>query len=296
MHQSQVRVFLLLLFFGAMALVTSGIVPQADKAVPTLTVSFLDVGQGDAILLTTPSRRHILVDGGPDSSVLTRLGETMPFFDHEFDLVIASHNHADHITGLNEVLKRYDVSQLWIPGAIHTTNEYLELLHLVKDKQIPTEVVWQGKEKNIDGVGITVLHPITSMEGQQPDDQHDATIVVRVVFGESEFLLTGDIDEEHEQVMIQSGVSLASDVLKVAHHGSKSGLALNFLAAVNPQYAVIQVGERNRYGHPAQSILDKLNERNIRILRNDQHGTIRFSTDGQTIQLVAPKVPVSPKL
>jgi competence protein ComEC len=258
--------------------------PRLDPKKDNLfRVAFFDIGQGDSIFLTTPHEQQILIDGGPDSKILSRLGKEMPFYDRTIDLVIVSHNHSDHIAGLNQVLERYKVNEIWISGAIHTTNEYIKLLELIRDKNIPTKLVWQGRETNIDGVQLNVVHPITSAEGIRPDDQHDATIVVRALYGENSFLFTGDINEGHEQAMIKSGVPISADVLKVPHHGSASGLALNFLNLVNPKYAVIQSGKDNKYGHPTASILQKLNDRGIIIYRNDLNGTIRATSDGKTM-------------
>ena len=250
-----------------------------------LRVAFFDIGQGDAMLITTPHKHHILIDGGPDSTILTRLGTEMPFYDRKIDLVIASHNHADHITGINRVLERYDVQKMWISGAIHTTNEYILMLEEIKSHKIPTEIVWQGKGTNIDGVQLDVVHPITSAEGMRPDDQHDATVVVRMTYGDTHWLFTGDLNEGHEQAIVQSGVPIAADVLKVPHHGSASGLALNFLSVVNPRYAVIQVGADNKFGHPAPSVLQKLKDQGITTYRNDLNGTIVITTDGSPTAL-----------
>ncbi len=277
-----------LLVFIAISLFTAGKVPTADEATNQLKVAYLNVGQGDSILLTTPNHHHILIDGGPDATVLTRLGEEMHFPERTFDLVLATHNDADHITGINEVLRRYDVKQLWINGAIHTTNEYLELLGNIKDTGVPTEVVWKGKNTNIDGVNIDVLWPLESAEGKRPKEQNAETIVTKVTYGTQRFLFTGDIAEEQEQGILNSGADVMAEVLKEPHHGSKSGLALNFLNAVNPLYAVIQVGADNKFGHPAPSILQKLEDKGVEVFRNDKQGTIYAITDGQTLQ-VRPK-------
>ncbi len=276
-----------LLLFITILLFTAGKVPTADEATNQLKVAFLDVGQGDSILLTTPNRHHILIDGGPDATVLTRLGEEMRFTERTFDLVIATHGDADHITGINEVLRRYTVNQLWINGAIHTTNEYLELLGTIKDNAVPTEVVWKGKNTNIDGVNIDVLWPLESAQGKRPKEQNAEAIVTKATYGTKKFLFTADIAEEQEQGILHSGADVSADVLKEPHHGSKSGLALNFLTAVNPLYAVIQVSSDNKYGHPAPSTLKKLEDYGVEVFRNDRQGTIYAITDGTNLHVRA---------
>ncbi len=276
-----------LLALAAIVVVSAGLIPQASDQVPKVTVRFLDVGQGDAILITTPHRERILIDGGPDSAILTRLGAAMPFFAHDFALVIATHNHADHITGLNAVMERYTVRQMWLSGAIHTTNEYLKLLGNINTLGIPTKIVKQGDSVVIDEVSLTVLHPTQSMVGARPDDQHDATIVVRACYLTYCFLLTGDLDEGQEQAILNAGLPLQADVLKVPHHGSKTGLAVNFLQAVNPKYAVIEVGAGNRYGHPAPSAVAKLAEGGITTYRTDQNGTVTATVQGDRLTVTA---------
>lgn len=279
------KAFLFVIVLFAVAAWSSGQIPQASEVTPHTQVAFLDVGQGDAILITTPNRRHILVDGGPDSTVLSQLGETMRFHERTLDLVVATHNDADHITGLIDVLERYRVEKLWINGAIHTTNTYLRFLEIVKARGVTTEVAARGKALSIDGVSIEVLYPLEPQEGVRPRSQNSISVVTKVTYGESSFLLTGDIAEAEEQEMIRAGVDLTADVLKVPHHGSKSGLAVNFLRLVKPQHAVIQVGAENRFGHPAPSILDKLAQEGVTIFRTDRDGLIRMGTDGQEIQV-----------
>lgn len=281
------KLVIFILILSGIALLSAGRLPQASESPRGLTVSFLSVGQGDAILLTTPQRKHILVDGGPDSSVLTRLGEQMWFTERGFDLVVATHNDADHITGIIPVLERYKVERMWINGAVHTTNTYIKLLETIRNRRISTEVVFQGKRYEVDGVTLEALYPLESNEGVRPSSQNSLSIVMRVTYGATRFLLTGDIAEAEEQTLIRSlenpAEALRSDVLKVPHHGSKSGLALNFLQYVHPKYAVIQVGRENRFGHPAASILQKLKDANVQVFRTDQNGTVVLFSDGETV-------------
>lgn len=263
---------ILLALIAAVLVVRAGALPSANEAAGA-RLSIFDVGQGDAILVTTPHRQHILIDGGPDGTVLTRLGTAMRFHEHTIDLMIVSHNHADHITGLNRVLTRYDVKNVWLSGAIHTTNEYVELVKNLRDKHIPTRVVWAGADEALDGVRLHVVFPLASQEGARPDDQHDATVVVRACYVTCA-LLTGDLNEGHERAMVDSAAELAAAVLKVPHHGSATGLLPVFLARVNPQFAVISVGAGNSFGHPAPSILARLKEANVATFRTDQNGTV----------------------
>lgn len=283
------RAIFLILLLATMALVGARPTLWSNNAQGKLKVAFLDIGQGDSILLTTPHNKHILIDGGPDSTVLTRLGEQLPFRDHTIDLMVASHNHSDHIVGLNAVMARYDVKKMWISGAIHTTNDYLQMIRLINDKKIPTEVVYKGKEADIDGVHLRVIHPADSAWMQRPADQHDATIVIRAQYGQKSFLLTGDLNEGHEANILASGENIAADVLKEPHHGSDTGLLPAFLQAVHPTYAVIQVGKNNTFGHPAPSTLQKLQQAGVKIFRNDLNGTITAVTDGQTLTVRSQK-------
>lgn len=266
--------FSILIGLIAAVLVWQNLPAPGANEIPGLKVSVLDVGQGDAILLTTPNRQHILVDGGPDGTILTRLGEEMKFNEHTIDLMILSHNHADHITGLNRVLERYDVNKIWLSGAIHTTNEYLTVLQNIKKQSMSTEVIWNPKIDQLDGVELSVVHPLSNQIDVRPTDQHDATVVIKVCYITCA-LLTGDIDESHEQLMLDAGLNLKSDVLKVPHHGSKTGLLPSFLSAINPRFAVISVGEGNTFGHPTATVLNRLREANIATFRTDQNGTVK---------------------
>ncbi len=275
----------LLLVIIGLGVTNAFLVPHASEITNQLTVDFLDIGQGDAILLTTPHRQHILIDGGPDSTILSRLGEKMPLRERTIDLMVATHNHSDHITGLNQVLPRYTVKAMWISGAIHTTNEYSKLLETIKTRSVPTEVVWKGKTADMDGVHLEVLFPLESMEGQRPEDQHDATIVVRATYGQKSFLFTGDLNEGHEQKILDSGATFQADVLKVPHHGSATGLLPAFLETIQPQYAVIQVGTKNPFGHPARKTLEKLQQAGVTTFRNDLNGTVTALTDGVVLQV-----------
>lgn len=267
---------LLWLFFGF------GSLPKPDE----LTIKALDIGQGDAIYLRLPSGEDVLVDAGVDNRVLGELGLAMPFGDRTIETVILSHNHADHIGGLDTILDSYTVKKILISGAIHTTDQYLRLLEKIKQKQVTTEVVRAGDSFSLGETQFTVLHPMNIAIGSLPEDQHDATIVVKASFRKFCVLLTGDLDATHESQIIQFAheqqISLRCDLLKVSHHGSRTSSTQQFLEAVLPKVAMISVGENNRYGHPTQEALDRLTNIGAQILRTDQNGIITLRTNGET--------------
>ncbi len=268
----------LLLAIAILALIVIGASQYtAEEGGDHLRVWFFDVGQGDAILLDTPEKQQILIDGGPDASVVGELSRALPLTDKDLDLVIVTHNHSDHLKGINEVLRHYKVDKLWISGAIHTTETYKDMLEIVKAKRIPTEIVVAGSVARYGQLEGVVLHPLESQLGLLPDNQHDADIVTYWQYGQQTLLLTGDAEDEHEQAMLSRGLLRPVTILKVGHHGSRTSSSAAFLRSITPKVAVIQLGQNNRFGHPAQSTIDRLVSLKIPILRTDQVGTIRFS-------------------
>jgi competence protein ComEC len=252
-----------------------------------LHVSFLDVGQGDAILIQTPSGQDILIDGGPDSQRINlELSERLPFWDRTIDLVVCTQPHADHVTGLIDVLQRYKVKQVLDPGVSYDSAIYQEWLRLIEDKEIEYGIAWSGQEIDLgNGIKIEVLNPPESLWEGTSDDVDNNGVVLRLSWGQVSFLLTADIRAEAEFELIGQRANLRSTVLKVAHHGSETSTSQQFLAAVDPQVAVVSVGEGNPFGHPSSEVrgrlIDRLGEDNG--YRTDEDGTIEFITDGETL-------------
>lgn len=247
-----------------------------------LHVSFLDVGQGDAIFIVTPHGHQVLIDGGPEPDLLLReLGRRMPFWDHSLDLVILTHPHADHLTGLIPLPGRYDLGAVIdsgtnAPGLLW--DAWTQALQARRGVRILKASAGMRIQLEPD-VSMTVLNP-----GLLPTaDVENDSVVIRLACGQVSFLLTSDINADVERALLSSGRPLASTVLKVAHHGSASATMPAFLKAVNPQAAVISVGADNRFGHPAPEVLDRL--AGCTVLRTDAHGTIEFTTDGQVLWL-----------
>jgi competence protein ComEC len=248
-----------------------------------LHVAFLDVGQGDAILITTPRGQQVLVDGGPSPAALTSaLGDEMPFWDRSLDLVIMTHADADHLTGLVEVLNRFQVGA-WLDNGLASEDDlYVECQWPQQEAAgIVRRVLAAGDRLDLgQGVTLEVLHPPAG--GMPGADANENSVVLRLVWGQASFLLTGDIEAEAEAQLLRSGRPLAAQVLKVAHHGSGDSSGAEFLAAVAPRYAIISVGAENRFGHPAPALLERLAEApDLAVLRTDEAGTVEFITDGQ---------------
>jgi competence protein ComEC len=251
-----------------------------------LQVSFLDVGQGDAILIQKGSQQ-VLVDGGPSpQAVCLGLGKKMPFWDRTIELMILTHPSADHVTGLVEVLKRYRVREVFYPDLAFESGVYGEWLRLIEAKDIKSTLAQAGQQINLgDGVVIEVLSPRSPpLSGTESDVDNNAA-VLRLSLGNVSFLLTADMMREAEFELLYDRAKLKSTVLKVAHHGSDTSTTPEFLAVVNPELAVISVGADNDYGHPSAEVMARLIEEigSENIYHTDENGTIEFITDGERL-------------
>jgi len=265
---------------------------------PAVQVAFLDVGQGDAIYVRTPSGFDILVDGGPDNTVLERLGQVMPFYDRDLDLVVLTHPDADHLMGLVEVLQRFRVHRVWVNGGTKDTAVYRTWAERLADEEATVTIVTTGYSFAIDdGTKLQVLHPDTpAIDAKEPNNEG---VVVKLSFGNQELLLTGDIEQEPEAAIVQRFRSqpetLRSEILKVGHHGSKTSSTPVFLETVHPELAVISVGLENRYGHPSQEVLDRFTALGIPVLRTDCLGTIRLKLTATAYTVRTPTSPCRQK-
>jgi competence protein ComEC len=238
-----------------------------------LVVEFLDVGQGDAILVTTPHGRQVLVDGGPSGVRLAReLGEVLPHWDRSLDVVVLTHPQEDHMGGLPGIAKRMTVATVYTSGHTNGTLTFAAF----EDRFAPPKVLAAGGRFAIDEVMFEVLWPPPGLE---PRQLNDASVVLRVSYGSVAFLLTGDIEAAAQRELLSSA-DVDAAILKVPHHGSKTS-APEFLSGVRPAVAVIQVGAANRFGHPHAEALEAL--ASSRVYRTDQRGRVTVSTDGRSI-------------
>jgi len=272
--QKQIKLvhLVIILCLSVFSFSTHSIASQKDGL---LKVYFFDIGQGDSIFIETPSGHQLLIDGGPGNTVLSKLGEVMPFYDKDIDVVVVSHPHADHIVGLINILNRYDVKNIVEAKESYNSSEFKAWQEAVKNENANNVEAVAGKVIDLgDGVTLTILHPFESVAGDNPKNPHDDVVVAMLKYKDLEIILTGDMEIRVERRLIMEGYDLDSDVLKIGHHGSKSSSSVNWLTAVSPKQAVISVGRDNRYGHPHQEVLERLS--NTEILRTDEKGNIEI--------------------
>ncbi len=248
-----------------------------------LHVAFLDVGQGDAILITLPDGRQMLIDGGPAATQLNwQLGQEMPFWDRSLDVVINTHPDLDHLGGLVSLPDRYEIGQTIMSDVAGNSAHYHEWEQTLADTSQTTMIGQAGMRLTLGSeITATILSPGPYTPHAGEANNH--SVVLHLQMDQISFLFPGDIEAPIEQKLVQSGAPLAATVLKSPHHGSATSSTGMFLDAVNPRIVVISVGKDNSFGHPSQAVLDRYAERGLTILRTDQQGTIELVTDGEKL-------------
>ena len=247
-----------------------------------LTVVFLDAGQGDAIFIEAPNGNQVLIDGGPNKSVLRQLSKVMPFYDRSIDIVIATHPDKDHIGGLPDVLQRYTVDFILESGAKNDTGISRAFESAILQNKIKR--IFAKREMAItlgDDVFLNILFPDRNVSEVE---SNTASIVAQLVYKNTEFMFTGDSPKTIEEYLVfLDGEKLRSDVLKVGHHGSKTSSSESFVGYVSPEYAIISAGADNSYGHPHKEVVEILNQFGSAILNTKDNGAIVFKSDGENI-------------
>jgi competence protein ComEC len=269
--------YFILLFLLILCLILAGIIFHSQKQ--ELSVNFLDVGQGDAILISQGSKQ-ILIDGGPNGRVLLeKLGKYIPFWDRNIEVVIATHPDQDHIDGLIDAMKTYNIREVIDNSEESDSQVYKKYLEVISEKNIPRLKGKSGVNIKInDDAKLEILNPEDTLDNN-PKDTNADSIVSKLTYGENSFLFTGDFPVEKEPELISKNLDLKSNVLKVAHHGSKYASSNEFLEKVAPKDAVISVGKNNRYGHPAEETLDRIIAHKINVLRTDIMGDVIYECD-----------------
>lgn len=261
----------------------------------------LDVGQGDSILIRAPTDEFILIDGGPDAAVMGQIARIMPFYERQIDLMILSHPHADHVNGLVEVLKRYEVKQVMMTGVSYKFAGYLAFLEQISQQKIP--VVFAGARNPDSATGKLVsansstadyrlgnlffdmIFPLQSLQGKTFENYNNSSIVFRLLWGKKIFYFSGDAELQEEDKILAMRLDLRADFLKVGHHGSKTSSSEALLDRMKPLYAAISDGLQNKFKHPHAETIEHLMARKIEILRTDLDGMIEAVSDGKDLQV-----------
>lgn len=270
-----VLLMLLVIFIAVWANVAKG--PDLTEVV---AIYFFNVGQGDAELIQK-NDYQILIDGGPDDTILQKLGDTMPLNDRKIESMILSHPHADHLVGINQVIDRYYVDKIYLSGVIHASNEYLEFMDKVDEK---------GIEVIVPNIGYSVVPynnsklefvwPGDEYQKQNSENLNNTSVVNRFCYFDECVLFTGDIEiDEHDKMLNYLNdhkINIESKYLKISHHGSNNGTNQIFLDAVKPEMAIISAGKDNQFGHPHSSIIDLILSSGIALKRTDRDGDIKI--------------------
>jgi competence protein ComEC len=262
-----------ILFF--IVLVFEFITWKNDK-LDILEVSFLNVGQGDATLVSYLGRYQMLIDGGPDGrKLLEELGKQMPVMDKKIEVVVLTHPDLDHLAGLIDVAKKYEIGVFLDNGAKAETEIFEELEEVLAQKSIRREVLIEKSEISFgEQLNFNVFNPVQKDSNNK--DRNEDSIVLRMDFGINSFLFMGDASSQIEKEMLAGKANVDVDWLKVGHHGSKNSTSEEFLTATSPKTAVISVGAKNRYKHPAVEVLELLAKTKAVLLRTDELGTVEI--------------------
>jgi competence protein ComEC len=273
----------ILLVVVALALGVAGCVPAGHSLVVppgTLTVHFIDVGEGDSILLDIGDN-EVLIDGGGKSPGVVRYIDD--YVDGRLEVMVATHPHADHIGGLISVLRAFEVDEIWLNGDTSTSEIYSQFMSAVNSEGAQVFTARRGDTIQAGNLTFNVLHP-ANLNGSTNDD----SIVLSLSYGQIDFLFTGDVEQEAEASMLVQSVVPVPDVevLKVGHHGSRTASSMQFLQVIKPECAIYMAGQDNSYGHPHEEAIANLCEVGAQIYGTDIHGTVVVTTDGATYDVL----------
>ena len=247
------------------------------------TFAMLDIGQGDALFIESPTGTQVLVDAGPPKNIIGKLSQVMSPFDRSIDAIIITNPDQDHIGGLIDVLKFYKVGKVFESGTWSDSKTYQNLEKQISDKKIPDILAKKGIRLDMGGGAvIDILFPDRDVTDWPTND---GSVVARLSYGSTSFMLTGDATMKTESFILKDNnlADFKSDILKVGHHGSRYSSSEEFVKAVSPQVALISDGKNNKYGHPAPETISKLEQFGVEILRTDQVGTIIIKCDNMEV-------------
>lgn len=256
----------------------------AEDKTGKLTVAFLDIGQGDAIFIESPTGTQMMIDGGPGAIVLRELGHVMPFYDRSIDLLLISNPDTDHMSGFLDILRAFDVSAVVEPGTVGASSDYRSFLEEVEAEGVAHVIAQRGQRLKLGGGAyFEVLFPDREVSGLETNQ---GSIIGKLVYGSTSFLFPGDAPSAVEEyVAYLDKERLNVDVLKVGHHGSKTSTSDALLGFASPTIAIISAGKDNRYGHPHHEVLDRLKHFDIQTIGTYDDGRVILESDGETVKV-----------
>jgi competence protein ComEC len=275
-------IILLLLFF----LITTSLFSCSNKEKPftntnNLKVYYFDVGQGDSILIQV-NNKNLLIDGGPKDAESRLIKDLKDFGVKKLDYVITTHPHEDHIGGMGQVIKNFDIGKFYAPKVTSNTKTFEYMVNQLNNKNLKINIIKPDIGSDID-LGKNTKVEIFSPNSSSYDNLNNYSPIIKISYKETSFLFTGDAEKLSEKEVLEKGYAIQSDVLKIGHHGSSSSTSKEFLNKVNPKMAVISVGKNNDYGHPHKETISSLKNKGIKYFRTDEEGTITLESDGKTV-------------
>jgi len=253
---------------------------EIAKRADIVEVHFIDVGQGDAILIEADDTA-MLIDAGENNkgTVVTDYLESQDIT--KLDYVIGTHPHSDHIGGLDTVVSNFEVDKVILPSVTHTTDAFEDFLGSLEENELRITTAVVGDQYYLGPATFTVVAP----NSPHYEDLNNYSVGIKLIFGDTSFLLTGDAGKLSEDEMLANGIDLSADVLKLSHHGSADSSSEAFLDIINPTYAIISVGKDNDYGHPHAETLQAMLDHDIKVYRTDEQGTVVFTSDGKNVSV-----------
>lgn len=252
-----------------------------NKVEGNVSVSFIDVGQADSILIEE-DEKYMLIDAGnnEDGKLLVDYFKSLGI--KRFDYLVGTHPHEDHIGGLDDIINNFEIGTIYMPKIYTTTKTFEDVLDAIKNKELKVTTPKINEEFHLNKALLNVVYV-----GENAKDLNDSSIILKLIYGNNSYLFMGDASKKVEKEILTKEIK--ADILKVGHHGSNYSTEKNFIEKVNPKYAIISVGENNVYHHPAEETLELLESKNIAIYRTDELGTIRTSSDGTNIKITYEK-------
>lgn len=271
---------LLALFMNQYQTEPEEVVVQKNLLTDVVEVHFIDVGQGDSILIEAGTH-SMLIDAGENNKGMDVVNYLHQRNITELDYIIGTHPHSDHIGGLDTVIESFDIDKVIMPEVAHTTQSYEEVLDALEEKGLSITKPIVGTTYEFGAATFTIIAP----NNVEYEDLNDYSVGVKLSYGNNSFLLTGDASKISEEEILKNGIDISANVLKLSHHGSSTSNTNKFLDAVNPTYVVISLGEDNEYGHPHTEVLQSIYNRNLKVYRTDKQGTVVFTSDGKNISV-----------